>query len=132
MELFAALSTDPRLEEGGVWVPYGDAELLIARDGNAKHQALRSKLAKRHQHVFKGGNEEAIAAAVKEITVTALSQTILLDWRNVTENGKPVAYTPEIGHRYMSLSRDFLELIEDLSKDMTKFKDKVDAENVKK
>ena len=132
MELLKAFSTNPKLEQEGVWVPYGDAKLRIARDGNIKHQALRTKLAKKYQHIFRGSNEEATMAALKEVTATALSQTILLDWEGVTEGGKPVAYTPEVGHRYMTLSRDFMEFVEDASKDMAKFQDEADAENVKK
>jgi hypothetical protein len=94
--------SDHDKETGGVWVtpvdergrPLSDAQFRIASlDNNpAFTQALRTALDQRKMTLeTKELTDEQRLDALREAT----AKTILLDWKNLTENGEPVLYSWE-------------------------------------
>lgn len=126
---FTEYLTDEKLEEEGVWMRLrrGDAEVLVARAGNSRHEDLVRRLRKKHTRGFRGDDlppevEEAIA-------LEALSKTILLGWRGIEgpipgihEAEGEVPYTTENARALLKLSRDFRLEVTQIATEMEVFK----------
>jgi hypothetical protein len=105
---FSEYVTDHTLEEEGVWMRLrkGDAEVLVARAGNSKHERLVERLRKKNGRGFRG--EDLPREVEENIALEALSQTILLGWRGFEDDeGKEIPYSPEKARELLKLSRDF-------------------------
>jgi hypothetical protein len=88
------LRTDLDKQLHGTWVPYAEGiELKIARWGNEKFLEAQRAAIEQRQVVLhaKELSEDQRLDANKE----AASRTILLDWRNLEDDGVPVVYSPE-------------------------------------
>jgi hypothetical protein len=88
------LRTDLDKQLHGTWVPYAEGiELKIARWGNEKFLEAQRAAVEQRKVVLntKELSEEQRLDANKE----AASRTILLDWRNLEDDGVPVVYAPE-------------------------------------
>ncbi len=89
-----ALRTDLDKQLNGTWVPYADGiELKIARWGNERFLEAQRAAVEQRKVVLntKELSEEQRLDANRE----AASRTILLDWRNLEDDGVPVVYSPE-------------------------------------
>lgn len=105
--------------ETGVWsTVQGDSELKVARAGNAEYERQREKLEKefRREHGDKMSPEARHA-----MSCMAIARGLLKDWKNVTENGKPVDYTPEIGARYLKKNPKLLSYVLDRANDLERW-----------
>lgn len=117
---FTEYLTDATLEEQGVWVRLrkGDAEVLVARAGNPRHEELVRRLRKKHGRGFRG--EDLPPEIEESIALDALSKTILLGWRGIEgpipgihEEEGEVPYSTENARALLKLSRDFkLEVVQ--------------------
>lgn len=113
------VAVDPALAQKGVWANYMGGQFLLARHGTAYNQRLgelynenRDLLSKRDSE----SNRLTIEAAAKmrEIHIQAFAETVLLDWKDVGEKGKPLKFTTKtamkifLDPRYQELT-DYLE-----------------------
>lgn len=133
---FSEYVTDTTLEEEGVWIKLrrGDAEVLVARAGNSKHDELVRRLRKKHARGFRG--DELPREIEESIALEALAKTILLGWRGVTDesgadvpgsgilddNDQPIPYSPEKARELLKLSRDFRLEITEIATEMEVYK----------
>lgn len=91
----------------GIWVDYeGDIELLIARKPNPQYEDFLHGLVNKHAGVI-------TKEADMDLTRQAVAHCVLRGWKNLTEDGKPIEYSPEKALEFLrdpSL-RDFYEFI---------------------
>ena len=100
-----SIAVEPELADKGVWAPYMGGKFLIARRG-PKYQARLVELYNEHLDLVKSdtpeGNEKSL-----DIFRQTFAETVLLDWEGITENGKPLVYTPKEGHKLLANPRLF-------------------------
>lgn len=95
LDIFETFATDEAAEDNGVWVTLaGDAELLIARDGNDACERLVEKLMMDNADKL-SGDTVAAEAAQRQIEIDVTSQTILKGWKNLTYQGEAIEYSVE-------------------------------------
>jgi len=99
MNSLDCFKTDAKAESDGVWigVPGSSSQLLIARMWNPKMtNAFRVTLRARKE------GEPDIDPDSEEVSTKLLANYVLLGWRSVVVEGKEVAYTPELGEKYLA------------------------------
>lgn len=97
--------------EEGLWFPIvGDSKLKIARAGNPEYLRTLERLEKsfRREH-----GEKLSPEARQSLNCQAIAKGLLKDWENVNERGKAVAYTPEIGAKYLRRNPKLLSFVLD-------------------
>lgn len=120
---FSEYLTDSTLEEDGVWMRLrrGDAEVLVARAGNSRHEDLVRRLRKKHGRGFRG--DELPQEVEESIALEALSKTILLDWRGIEDDeGKEIPYSSEKARELLKASRDFRLEVTQIATEMEVYK----------
>jgi hypothetical protein len=105
MEL-SIFQTEADKDVNGVWMSIefrGQVgQFKIARAGNDKFMRIYAKL--KNQRVFRKEQEEERVAYEEECLTKAMAEAVLIDTGDeITDQGKPIKYTPEIG--FMILSR---------------------------
>lgn len=101
-------ATDPDLEKNGVWVNLGHGlEVLVARMGNSRYQSLLDALLKPHQRQIQRNTMDR--DVLNDIILQAVSKAVLLDWKGANADGKPLAYSPDVGLAYLRKYKDFRE-----------------------
>lgn len=112
--------------EDGVWSAIqGDSELKVARAGNPLYLRELEKLEKsfRKEHGDKLTPEQR-----QSLNCQAIARGLLRDWRNITENGKVIDYTPEIGAKYLKRNPKLLSYVLDRANDLERW-EREDVEN---
>lgn len=146
MDIFKSFATDPNTELNGTWFDLGGAErtladgspdpasvprILVARNGNRKHSRLVVALYEANRSTLER-KDEAAQAKNDEITVTVMSQAILLGWKNLSFNGAPLPDTYDSKTAVMLLEvKDFRELVAKHSLDMSSYLLSKEGEDVK-
>jgi uncharacterized membrane protein len=105
--------------EDGVWSAIqGDSELKVARAGNPLYLRELEKLEKsfRKEHGDKLTPEQR-----QSLNCQAIARGLLRDWRNITENGKVIDYTPEIGAKYLKRNPKLLSYVLDRANDLERW-----------
>lgn len=113
--------TDKKLEESGTWVPFDDAQFLIARFGNHRFQERFAALKKQ----YKGKLSET---QQQEILIEAMAETIFLSVKNATDQGKPIKDTFE-NRKAILRVRDISDFIINEAQNFENFKIKQDEED---
>ena len=89
-----ALRADLDRQVNGHWFAFEDGiELKIARWGNEKFLAAQKEALERHKVLLNA--KELTDEQKLDANMEAASRTILLDWRNVEEDGVAVPYCAE-------------------------------------
>lgn len=112
------VAVDPTLATRGVWAKYMGGEFLVARHGHAYNQRL-GDLYNENREVLQKKDEKQLltveaAQKMREIHVQAFCETVLLDWKEVSEQGKKLKYSTKaamrilLDPRYQELT-DYLE-----------------------
>lgn len=117
--MFELNSYDADSFETGVWsAVQGDSELKVARAGNAEYLRELEKLEKsfRKEH-----GEKLEPQQRHSLNCQAIARGLLKDWRNVTENGKVIEYTPEIGAKYLKRNPKLLSFVLDRANDLERW-----------
>ena len=116
---------DPGKVETGVWKTLyedetsGDKfEICVTKIPNRAYNQLLTRLQKPYQKLRRAGGEIPTKES-EEITARAIAETVLLDWRGLTENGKAIAYDPKRGAQAL-LDENFV-----IPPDMIPFQDLV-------
>lgn len=120
--------TDPKLEEEGVWFPFGKGrEVKIARANNpAAESMIRSKF-KVNRAVLE--QEDDLAAKLNiDLTVEVYAHTVI---KGLRVNGKEVPYSAEKGIELMTESRDFRDKVFTYAKNAEAYRVKAEDNAVK-
>lgn len=101
--------TDRELEDGGVWVDYGD-ELMVCvrRINSAKSREVRRKLEKPYARAFR--NQDMPESLSEELLNKQVAEAIVVDWKGVPDpddNTKMLPCTPENVLRMVKEFPDF-------------------------
>lgn len=89
-----AFATDLSAEKEGVWEKVADMEFLVAKAGNDNWKELHNKLEIQAYGPKNRRNEDGRDDETDfRILTKCLSYTCILDWKGVTLDGKPVAYS---------------------------------------
>lgn len=125
MELGKEFKTNKELEEGGVWVDIGDGgSLKVARAGNKKALAHSRLVAKPHMaQITYGKLSDEVAT---ELAVEVLAECILLDWKGMTEGGKPLPYSKESAIRMLRDYPDFRDMVSQIANERKTFQREVE------
>jgi len=108
MDLGKVFGTDKDLEENGVWVDIGGgAKIKIARISNAKTANAMQKLQASNKVVAKFNS----SAINDEAVIKIISETVLLDWEGMTEDGENVQYSNENAFKMLSKYKDFFAVV---------------------
>lgn len=112
------VAVDPKLATRGVWANYMGGQFLVARHGHAYNNRLGDLYNENRELLQKKDEKQLLtveaAQKMREIHVQAFCETVLLDWKDVTEKGKALKYTAKaamrilLDPRYQELT-DFLE-----------------------
>lgn len=122
--------TDPVLENEGKWVTLGEeASVKVARIGNKANRALLKKLLAPHKIAIR--NEKLSDDIWEKITIEAMAETILLDWKGFKDDGKLVPYSRENAIKYLTEYKDFREQISGLSNELALFQTESEAAALK-
>jgi hypothetical protein len=98
---FSQLQTDPTAEKQGVWIALQDAEFLIAGANSIKYRKALAKHSQQEQAGLRKNDPEAL----DRVTVAAMADGILLDWRgNVLLEGKSIEYSRETARRLLGIA----------------------------
>lgn len=120
MDLGKTFGTSDKLENEGVWIDLGEgAAIKVARAGNRANQRLLRKLAAPHRVALRSG--KLPDDVMERITVQAMAETILIDWKNIEFEGRPLAYSVENATRVLSALKDFRDYVADQAADMSHF-----------
>lgn len=117
---FNRFSTDTTAEVEGKWFPLGDGEIKVARTGNNRYrEALRTKVNLHGEEMNKGLMELDIS---DDLLCEVIAATILLDWKNFTDEGKPCAYSKETAKAMLLKYRDFRDIVVSKADNMENFR----------
>ncbi len=126
MDVAKKFGTDKVKEEAGVWVSLGDgAEVLVARLTNKSYVAAIKRLTMPHRVALR--NRSLPEDLNFDITIKAMAEAVLLDWKGFQENGKNLAYNREAAERLLKDYADFREQIAGIASDMDNFKSETEA-----
>jgi len=95
-----SVKTDIDKETNGVWVDFAAGiQLKIARSRNLKYQEEIRRLLE--PAVGEMRNEIITTEAFAALLLRVRAKTVLLDWKNIEENGVTVPYSVEKAIKYI-------------------------------
>lgn len=131
MDLKKTFGTNKDAEINGVWHTVGNARLLIARVNNQNYQRVLRRLISPNTTIVNTNSEES-QELIKDYTLQAMAQAILVDWENLKEDDKEIPYSPENAYRILKEYPDFLELVSQKATDLKFYREEYINENSKK
>jgi hypothetical protein len=122
MDIGKTFGTNESKEEQGVWVKGpGKSEFLVARQGNKKFIKLSAEVTKPHRRLIEKGLADD--SLLEDIAAEVTSRTVLLDWKGVEEDGKPLQYSNAAAKAYLLKYKDFADFIAGVSRSVQVYKD---------
>lgn len=119
-----SFETDATKSEKGVWVSIGEdgAALLLAKLPNPAFDKRMEALRKPYRGLIRTGGSIPEDKA-QEITARAISETVLLGWRGLTNGGEPMEYSREMAYSLLNdrKMRDFANLVVELAREKALF-----------
>lgn len=130
VDIFADMALDNKAEEG-VWAPYrGDVEFLIAHSKSKKFRDRAAYLYRKNSRMLEG-NGKVARDKLDEITITVMSETVLLGWRGaLVFQGEKLEYTRANAVRLLAID-GIREWVSKQADDMTSYKAVQEAEDTK-
>lgn len=130
MDIKKSFGTNSTLENEGVWIELGDgASIKVARMGNKENKAILKKLIAPHKMAAR--NDKLADEIWDKITVESMAATILLDWKGIEDDGKPLPYTKENATRLLTDYKDFREQVASFSSELALFQSNSEAAAIK-
>lgn len=130
MDIKKSFGTNSTLENEGVWIELGDgASIKVARVGNKENKAILKKLIAPHKMAAR--NDKLADEIWDKITVESMAATILLDWKGIEDDGKPLPYTKENATRLLTDYKDFREQVASFSSELALFQSNSEAAAIK-
>ena len=130
--MFNISAVDKKAQSEGQWVEYsGDTSFKIASlSNNTRYIKRREQLEKTHG---KGPKNKMDGETSLFVTTKAIAETVLLDWKGVTADGKtPLEYDAEIGQQALENNPDLLTFIIDYAAEIDNYRNEEIAETSKK
>ena len=125
--------TDAKKETEGVWHPIdGELEIKIARIGNPNYQKRFQAMSKPHRRAIRRGTLSDSVA--EKLLVQCLAETIVLDWKNLEDNGKEVPYSLDAAIDLLTKYPELRNYINDIANELEGYQaedDEEAAENLK-
>lgn len=113
----SALKTDIIKEKEGIWVRYldSDVKFKIARFGHLKYEKQVRNILKPHKKAVRRGNLND--QEIFRLIIPAICTHILIDWKNLLDNGKEYKYSVDNAIKLLSNPefRDVYEFIIDIA-----------------
>ena len=125
---------DREAEDKGAWMEFGGGRFCVARINNSRYKGHIQKQYQSNKAAISRDDFEAFALADK-ITAEGIAKYILLDWENITDNGKAVEYNSKLALEILEEHDDLREAIEDFSRNRENYLVKSEeetAEDLKK
>lgn len=125
---------DPVLEDEGVWTSVDagtEASIKIARIGNRRYREAMTRRLKPYRRALRNGTLDE--KVTEKITAEVLAETILLDWKGLTQDGVPLTYSPDAAKDLLCDNRfkDFRDLVVELAGDLELYRQQ-DIEDAEK
>lgn len=114
------IKTNPELEQQGVWCPFGDAKLLVARLNNPRMAAGYAARVR----PFRG--QPLLPDVEEKIIRECLADFVLLDWEGVEFDGKAFPYSRENALTALAIP-DFSDLVVRFARDAENYRIKESA-----
>lgn len=102
--------TNANVEVTGVWHDLGDGKIKIARYNNPVYQKAIRRLTTPFANLINAGTDES-ADKASEITIEAMAEAIVVDWKDVTDEGTPLEYSKENAVILLTKYPDFREWV---------------------
>jgi hypothetical protein len=130
---------DAKREIEGTWVTYsGETEFLVARSRNKNFSRMFARKWAKNKALLDGvkptdtdAKLDVADAKADQIMVECYSETILLGWKGLNFDGKPLEYSTENAAMLLT-DKEFRKYIEEQSSDIGNFKTSEAAEETKK
>ena len=121
MDIRKVYGTNKKDEQEGKWEDFGEGlSVKIARMGNPNYSKKFREIAKPYQKSIRRGTLGEQKS--EELLIQAMADTILLDWKGLEENGKPVKFTREEAIRVMTEYPDFRDAVSEVAGAIETFK----------
>ena len=121
--------TDKVKEKDGVWQDMGDGlKMRIARIGNPKYQKRFEALSKPHRRALRRGTLSNEIA--EKLLIQCMSETIVLDWEGIEENGEEIQFSVENATRILTDYPELRKYVEDIANEMEGYKADDDEETI--
>lgn len=130
MDIKKAFGTNENLERDGVWIDMGDgASVKVARSGNRENRAVVKRLLAPHKVALR--NDKLSDDVIEKVTIEAMADTILIDWKGISEDGKAVPYTRDNAIRLLTDYKDFRDQVSAFSTELALFQDRQEEATIK-
>lgn len=130
MDFKKEFGTNKALEEAGVWVDIGDgAQLKIARAGSKKALKYSREVAKPYMAQITYGKLPDDVA--ERLAIEVLAECILLDWKTISYDGKPLPYSKENALKLMTESEDFRDMVSRIANERKTFQQQIEEAIIK-
>lgn len=121
LDIFKEFATDTCKEEEGTWVGIGGgAELLLARAGNKAYGKMLAKEYEKHKRELELKNETSDKLS-EDIMIDVLAKTVLLGWKGIEFQGKPLDYSVANAKLLLGL-KDFRKLVGSYADDSARYR----------
>ena len=121
-------------ELGGVWFKLedSDAEVLVARFGNAEQVKVERRLENEYSRKLKSDDDDVVTNARIEMNRKVYARTVLLGWKNILdEDGETeLKYSAEAAEQLLEYP-EFFAMIYGFANDLAKFRKYTEDEAVK-
>lgn len=123
-DIKSLFGTNKDAETQGVWVPfYGEIELLVARDKNPAHRARLLELNSLSPSRLAGSRKITIKDLdrLEDISRKAAARHILLGWKGLEYEGKPLEYSESNALMLFETLPDFYNEVVQISQDQRNY-----------
>jgi hypothetical protein len=117
--------TDRDIENAGVWKPCGNGRILITSNSSESfRKAMKKIFGPREIELTLGTlpDEEA-----NNLMMQAEAEGLVLNWENMTEDGKIIDYTPETCVRIFKAAPRFRQFVQRESNNIENFRAKKES-----
>jgi len=118
-----SIKIDLKKEIEGIWVDFAEGiQLKIARVRNVKYIELLQNLIEPYRKNIR--EDKVKAEDFADILLEVRAKTILLDWKNIEENGKSIPYSVEKAIEYFKNPelKDFYNFVVIVSENADQYK----------
>ncbi len=117
------LKTNKDMETEGVWIDEeGGLRLKIARLNNPNYKRAIARGSKPYRKQIANGAIDKIGDKMEEVVRKAYAKHILLDWKNLVEDGIELEYSEAEAYRLLGI-QEFFEIVESHAQDAELYRD---------
>jgi hypothetical protein len=108
-------------QEKGVWTTFSGSQFLVAHSSSLKFQRILTRLQAPHRRKIDKGNLDP--AVSRDILCQALSEGLLLDWKNVGDSqGNDIPFSAEVAAQALANNDDLREYLQEFALDLENFR----------